>query len=345
MIRQHFYLLELDPQLAVMPEEEARMLADDVLEKILQAHYAGKDEPSEAVRQLIQAHGSSSDLPIRALVLKLHHYTQTLRDPAEWIDAQLAMFQSPEPSQWREWLAKAIQDWHDRWFPALKSLSAENPKAAECAQLIEKLSPRSKAAELAVAFAGIQASDATWPSRKKTALRKPIEDFFEEVLFLMLKLVPAPGVPDPLLEDWNWVRGQMATLLNLTRQFGEAFANAKREQGSVDFHDLEQHSLRLLWDRATKTPTAIARHWRKQLRFVFVDEYQDINEAQDAILTALSGDGDAANRFLVGDVKQSIYRFRLAAPHIFQNYARAWSGDSGKVIPLSHNFRSREARS
>src|SRR3984957_21347575 len=62
LIRQHFYLLELDPQLAVMPEEEARMLADDILEEILQKHYAGKDEPSEAVRQLIQAHSSSSDL-------------------------------------------------------------------------------------------------------------------------------------------------------------------------------------------------------------------------------------------------------------------------------------------
>ena len=343
LIRQHFYLLELDPQLAVMPEEEARMLADDVLEKILQAHYAGKDEASEAVRQLIQAHSSSSDLPIRALVLKLHHYTQTLRDPAEWIDAQLAMFQSPEPAQWREWLATAIRDWHDRWLPALKSLSAENPKAAACAHLIEKLSPRSRAAELAAAFADVQASDnGEWPARKKTALRKPIEDFFDEALFLG-PLVPAAGASDPLLEDWNWARGQMATLLNLTREFGEAFASAKREQGSVDFHDLEQHSLRLLWDRATKTPTAIARHWQKQLRFLFVDEYQDINEAQDAILTALSGDGDGANRFLVGDVKQSIYRFRLAAPHIFQNYARAWSGDAGKVIPLAHNFRSREA--
>ena len=342
LIRQHFYQLELDPQLAVMPEEEARMLADDVLEEILQRHYAGKEEPSEAVRQLIQAQGSSSDLPIRALVLKLHHFTQTLRDPAEWLDAQLAIFQSPEPIQWREWLTAAIQDWHKRWFPALQSLSAENPKAAECAQIIEKLSPRSSAAEFAAAFASIQASDATWPPRKKTAFRKPIEDFFEEALFLS-SLVPAAGAPDPLLEDWNWVRGQMATLLNLTREFGDAFAAAKREQGSVDFHDLEQHSLRLLWDRTTKKPTAIARHWQKQLRFVFVDEYQDINEAQDAMLTALSGDGDAANRFLVGDVKQSIYRFRRAAPHIFQNYARAWSGDSGKVIPLSHNFRSSEA--
>ncbi len=343
LIRQHFYELELDPQLAVMPEEEARMLADDVLEEILQEHYAGAEAASESVRQLIQAHGHGSDLPVRALVLKLHHYTQTLRDSEAWIDAQLPLFQSPEASQWRDWLSTAINDWHARWFPILNSLSIDNPKAAECLKLLERVSVRSKLADLAAAFAEIQASDnGEWPARKKTALRKPLEDFFDEALFLG-SLIPSGNAPDPLLEDWNWVRGQMATLLELTREFGLRYADSKREQGALDFHDLEQHSLRLLWDRTTKRPTAIAQHWRKQLRFVFVDEYQDINEAQDAILIALSGEGSSANRFLVGDVKQSIYRFRLAAPHIFQNYARAWSGESGRVVPLSHNFRSREA--
>src|SRR4029077_3454807 len=102
--------------------------------------------------------------------------------------------------------------------------------------------------------------------------------------------------------------------------------------GMVDFHDLEQHALRLLWNRDTGQPSAIAEHWRAQLRFVFVDEYQDINEAQDAILEALSREGPAANRFLVGDPKQSIYRFRLADPHIFQHYVETWRGGEGRAI-------------
>src|SRR5581483_8206910 len=84
-------------------------------------------------------------------------------------------------------------------------------------------------------------------------------------------------------------------------------------------------------------------HWRAKLRFVFVDEYQDINEAQDAILTALSREGAGANRFLVGDVKQSIYRFRLANPRIFLNYATAWRGKAGRTIALVDNFRSHES--
>ena len=73
-----------------------------------------------------------------------------------------------------------------------------------------------------------------------------------------------------------------------------------------------------------------------------MDEYQDINAAQDKIIEALSRPGAQANRFLVGDIKQSIYRFRLADPHIFQGYVESWRGGQGEVIPLVENFRSRE---
>src|SRR5439155_18674956 len=120
-------------------------------------------------------------------------------------------------------------------------------------------------------------------------------------------------------------------------------AQTQRELGVVDFHDLEQFTLRLLLDD-TRKATALAEHWRTRFKLIFVDEYQDINAAQDAILCALSRDGAKANRFLVGDVKQSIYRFRLADPHIFQTYAREWKDDPacGQVITLSDNFRSHE---
>ena len=104
----------------------------------------------------------------------------------------------------------------------------------------------------------------------------------------------------------------------------------------LDFHDLEQHSLRLLWDPQSRQPTRIAWQWRKRLRWVFVDEYQDINAAQDKIIEALSGEGPRANRFLVGDVKQSIYRFRLANPYIFQHYATTWReglGHNRRLLP------------
>jgi len=342
LVRQHFYELELDPQLTVMPEEEAKLLADETLGEIFEAHYAGQTPNAEAVQQLIQTQARGWDLPIRQLVLKLHHYTQTLRDPEGWLASQLAMFHSAEPTQWQTWLLEGISEWRNRWLPVLQNSSLENPKAAECSAILKDMFAAPSREQCAAVLHQIQLADADWPKGKSAAWRKPIVDLFDEAAFLY-SLARADTPADPLAQDWNWARPQMATLLKLAREFTVAFSTAKRELGAVDFHDLEQHALRLLWDRSTNLPTPTALQWRRKLRFVFVDEYQDINEAQDAILKALSRERDEANRFLVGDVKQSIYRFRLADPHIFQHYADTWRGESGRVIPLVDNFRSREA--
>jgi ATP-dependent helicase/nuclease subunit A len=152
-------------------------------------------------------------------------------------------------------------------------------------------------------------------------------------------LLPDAQGSDPLAQDWEWVRQHMAALVSLTREFTARFAAAKRELAGVDFADLEQCALQLL-----RNP-AMANEWRARLAQVFVDEYQDINAAQDAIITALSRTGAAANRFMVGDVKQSIYRFRLANPKIFGDYDKRWSRPDadGRRLPLTENFRSREA--
>ena len=189
-------------------------------------------------------------------------------------------------------------------------------------------------------LARIVAAGEIWPPKRKTILAQPLEKFFADAAFLA-SLTDATGGTDPLAEDWEWTRGPLATLLNLAQEFSAQFADAKREIGGLDFHDLEQFTLRLLWDFPNQSPTEIAQQWRTKLKFVFVDEYQDINAAQDQIITALSREGPAANRFLVGDVKQSIYRFRLAEPGIFRNYAAQWQYGAGQTIPLAENFRSR----
>jgi ATP-dependent helicase/nuclease subunit A len=213
----------------------------------------------------------------------------------------------------------------------------------------------------------IISADGNWPAKRKTALRKPLEKFFADAAFLH-SLAPVESGRDPLMEDWDWVRGPMGVLVRLTQNFSARFAARKRDNGVLDFHDLEQFALKLLWNFAANQPTAVAGRWRQKIRFVFVDEYQDINAAQDKIIQALSRDdgwGETpgeppkmaaleftdgsrgrsphrANRFLVGDAKQSIYRFRLADPKIFRDYAQSWRGNNGQTISLAENFRSRE---
>ncbi len=344
LVREHFYELGLDPQLAILDEGEARQRAGETLDELFQAHYAGEDKFSAAVQDLIQVHGGGRDENIRKLVLRLHHYSQTRPDAAGWLAEQIQIFSAAEPTEWQRWLLTAIADWRDEWLPVLQSLGTpgSNEKAAELVDILSRFKKNFTREFAAEVLEQIISADGSWPAKRKTILRKPLEDLFDEAAFLVALAVVKDG-GDPLAEDWAWVRGHMETLLRLAQKFAHEFAKRKLADGVLDFHDLEQFALKLLWDFSADKPTAVAQIWCKKLRFVFVDEYQDINAAQDKIIAALSRDGADANRFLVGDVKQSIYRFRLADPKIFRDYARDWHGANGQVIPLSENFRSRES--
>ena len=416
LVREHFHELGLDPQLVVLDEGEARLLADETLDAELQERYAGQNEPAEAVQKLIQIYGGGRDQAICQLVLRLHNYAQTRPDADGWLARQIEHFASPAPDEWRVWLLDGIRAWRDEWLPVLEGFGApvsdpacssrnqlravpeagapsNNEKAAELAGILRRL-PENFSREAAAGILDqIISADGNWPAKRKTVLRKPLEKFFDAAAFLH-SLAPVKDGRDPLAEDWDWVRGHMGALLRLTQNFAVRFAARKRDAGVLDFHDLEQFALKLLWDFAANQPTATAERWRAKIRFVFVDEYQDINAAQDKIIQALSRDSspsprpsgeragergvelvnnlppgsagvspasqepktgtrrrDASaprdcalvgNRFLVGDVKQSIYRFRLADPKIFRDYAQSWRGKNGQTIHLAENFRSRE---
>jgi ATP-dependent helicase/nuclease subunit A len=343
LIREHFYELALDPQLAVLAEQQSKLLAAETLDEIFAHHYAGGSEDSPAVLNLIQLQPRAKEQPLRELILELHEYTQTRPDPEKWFQGQLELFSQEKPEQWQCWLLEGLKDWAELSLPLLKNQDAENIVAHACARLLENLPQKLTREAAAQTVQLIHEQDEAWPPRKKTVFRKPLESFFKDAGFLHTLL--HVDKTDPLAEDWEWVRSHMLTLLKLALEFEHAFSAVKRDSAAVDFHDLEQFSLRLLWDGKTNSPTVLAQEWRSRLKLVFVDEYQDINEAQDRILTALGSDGEKANRFLVGDVKQSIYRFRQAAPHIFQGYAERWrrQGGEGTTIPLSHNFRSHQA--
>jgi ATP-dependent helicase/nuclease subunit A len=314
LVREHFYELGLDPQLAILDEGEARQLANEVLEEQFTAHYEGKKDFSAAVQELINVHGNGRDEKIRALVLRLHKYSQARPDAAGWLARQRETFSSAEPAGWQRWLLAAISDWRDEWLVMLQSIGAPasgparwdtgshqragsetgaplpNEKAAELAGVLARLKNNFSRELAAEVLEQILAADGNWPAKRKTVLRKPLEDLFDEAKFLASLATVKNGV-DPLAEDWLWVREQMETLLRLAEEFTEQFLARKRADGVLDFNDLEQFALKLLWDFSTGEPTAVAENWRVKLKFVFVDEYQDINAAQDKIIQGLSSGG------------------------------------------------------
>lgn len=333
LVREHFYELGIDPDVMVLDEQQTQPLIQQSLDSILERHYASNTTESRSVRSLIRAQGSDENL--RKLVLKLHRYSQARDNPRGWLEKQRAMFNETEPRQWREWMVENFPAWRESWLPELKAFAGTQAVDLSIAAL-QKVSATFD--EVAEALQGIRAADdeENWPRGSRTKVRKPLEAFFKEAAFLA-SLTPKNGT-NPLSEDWEFVRKDMLALVELTEEFTATFSQAKRELGGVDFADIEQFALQVLRNPQT------AAQWQQRLEYIFVDEYQDINAAQDAILSALSRSGAAANRFLVGDVKQSIYRFRLADPTIFRTYEKHWSDglQDSQRIALSDNFRSRE---
>ncbi|MCL4179107.1 MAG: UvrD-helicase domain-containing protein [Verrucomicrobia bacterium] len=343
LIRDHFHRLEIDPEVTVLSEEQAALVARESLDHLLRQQYRGEIDSAEALQQLVLDHGRGWDEPVRQMILRLHRYTRTLRDPSAWFEREQARLRHDHPGHWPEWLASGFAEWRLEWLEALAEI--DSPPATACRALLEQRSDPLDRDALAAVLSAILEADRpeAWPKGQKTRLRPPLAPLFAEAAFLESLAVPGEGT-DPLTQDWGWVREPMRVLLDLARRFGEDFSAAKRALGTLDFSDLEQFALELLWDRGNARPTPVAEQLRRQFDLVFVDEYQDINEAQDTILRAVSREGTAANRFLVGDVKQSIYRFRLADPRIFQEYTVAWNQgrDRQRVLHLADNFRSHE---
>jgi ATP-dependent helicase/nuclease subunit A len=343
LVREHSHALGIDPQPLVLVDEQRDVLMEETLDEILGGHYAGGTELGPAVQELIRTQANGRDSIVRDLVVKLHHYTQTLPEPERWFREQQELVRGDTPRLWREWLARGFAEWRDLWVPELKNHPSDNERAHACADLLEQAAGAVSRDRIAALLEKILALEASRSNGTKGNFHPPTKELFSDAAFLKSVAAVRDAI-DPLTEDWGWVRPQLATILSLAQEFGQGFAAAKRDLGALDFHDFEQFALRLLWDSSTHRPSALAEQLRHQFKQVFVDEYQDINAAQDRIIEAVSREGAAANRFLVGDIKQSIYRFRLSDPGIFQGYRRKWAaaGATGTVIPLAENFRSRE---
>ncbi|HEX5219225.1 MAG TPA: UvrD-helicase domain-containing protein [Verrucomicrobiae bacterium] len=327
LVRRNFHVLGLDPQFTVLDEQQTKPLIHSVLDALFQKHYADASDHARAVAEFVRGYGNGRDEAIRQLVLKIHEHAQTLAAPAQWLAEQCALFNNPSADTWRTRFLEAVLDWASYWRSSIEELAERSANLAACAEALQSLGQNSTFRDAAAALTKVTAAnEREWEYGTKGKLRKPIESFFTSAAFLR-DLMANDGAP--LAEDWEWSRRPMLALLELAREFSDEFARAKRELGGIDFSDQEQFALRLLLDAGQ--PTAIARACRERFRYVFVDECQDINAAQDAILRAVSREGADANRFLVGDVKQSIYRFRLANPRIFQEYQERWS--RGELAP------------
>jgi ATP-dependent helicase/nuclease subunit A len=330
LVRRHTHQLGIDPAVAVLDKQQTAPLMSQVLDGMLRRHYANETGSAD-VHNLIRQVGGGNDRAIRSLILRIHHHSQSLADPNGWLAGQEQDYSDSKPAVWQKSFEAAFKAWRNEWLPEVNEL--------EYLPAFQRLASASNPEEAIKALGPIVAGD---DEEGADELRnKRLKSFWKDVKFFRGYYDSSQG--DILLEEWQAARGHVLTLLRLTREFTEAYAAVKRQMGGVDFADLEQLALRLLRAPSGRI-TAVAKQWRERFDFIFVDECQDINRAQDSIIEAISRDGEQANRFLVGDVKQSIFRFRRADPSIFTEYDAKWRGkQGGERIPLSDNFRSRES--
>jgi ATP-dependent helicase/nuclease subunit A len=335
LVQAHFHELGLDPEVKVLDEQQCRLITLQTLDDLMEECYSGESPFGQSAQSLIAAYGQDRDSIVRSLVLKLHRHAQSLAHAGDWIRRQRSLWAVHSPVEWPHWLANDIQGWQRQWLAAIRKHEGVK-NIDDCLTALSALSDSPSLSAVRTAANAICAAEkADWQGLK-TKVHKPLVKFFDEAAFLA-----SVADAQALQGDWDAVRGHMDALLALSQEFTARFTRAKREMGGMDFPDLEQLCLQLLLNEGG-TPTAVAEEWRSRLDYVFVDECQDVNGAQDAILAAVSREGARANRFLVGDVKQSIYQFRLADPEIFRGYENAWGDeDTGQRLSLTENFRSR----
>ena len=356
ILREFAHLLDLQPGFRVAEESESDILRSRVLEEVLETRYDGiGDDPAFALLVDTLAAGRD-DSKLADLVLEAHTKLQSHPYPDKWIERQIGALDLSDcedagKTVWGELLMEKARQTASHWLELMRGLLTEGDEAFDAAY-----GPSVEATAESI-YRFIRALDLGWDSAKAAAAfdfprpknlkgheaEKKLRSDCKDALGKLTGTFETSS--EELIADMEAMRPAVTALLRLVTEFDAAYEKEKRRRGVIDFHDQEHLAVRLLWDPENDRPTEAAERIAAGFEEIMIDEYQDVNEVQEMIFGAVSRSG--SNVFMVGDVKQSIYRFRLADPGIFRRKYRSFKdvdaaaeGEPRKVI-LPENFRSR----
>lgn len=365
VIRKYFYTIDLDPAFSIAGEEELNLLRRQVLEDVFLSYYED-DEKASILYPLADMFGSDrGDDILMDTVSRMYTYARSLAWPEHWLkEAARAYDVAPDAviddMVWAGPIKDAVrrileEDAHlydgvlyhlrqrEAFAPACDTFVAEQAALRQAAQARSwnDLSRFVRAIDFPRLKSLRKLSDddkAVWERCKK------VRDDVKKDVIKTLQAVYFSATPEEWLDGMRAMKPIMDGLVTLTLDFAKAYGAAKKEKGWIDFSDLEHFCLQILLapDASPEhpVPSAAAEELRSQYEEVFIDEYQDTNGVQELITRLVSGED---NRFMVGDIKQSIYRFRLADPTLFLEKYQSFSRDEKAVqrcIDLGRNFRS-----
>ena len=346
VLRRNFSRINLDPKFRTADTNELDILKKEVIEELFEENYAGGDA---AFKNFTDEFGGNvhGDDKIHNMIIDLHNFSLSTPYPEKWLDSLAAPYNLPETARLDDisWFKEIVKPYVVETFNKIFDACAEARRLAEENNIAVKAigDDFNQLNDLkAVRDDWDKTYDKIWAIKfcnfpgGKTADNKKIikatiknlrDDYKKKILDLRENYFLAPE--GKMISDVRELFEPIKELIRVTKAFAEKFAAAKRERGIIDFADMEHFALKIFDDAPE-----VADAYRDKFKFIMVDEYQDTNGVQEEIVKRISR-GD--NLFFVGDVKQSIYRFRLVDSGNFKDKMENY-----RCINLSKNFRSRE---
>ncbi|MGM9903921.1 MAG: helicase-exonuclease AddAB subunit AddA [Enterococcus sp.] len=364
VIRKYYYLIDIDPVFRMLTDEtETILMKEDVWDELRENLYAENQEPF--FQLTMNFSNDRSDDGLTNLVFSLYDFARANPDPIGWLK------NLPEAYRLKDGLAESVL-YQEQIRPFVVA------DLFRCVQLYEEMvglsqeeglekmldqvaSEHLQVQQIYEAFLQDDLSSAysqlenltftTFKSSRKAELKersaevKVLRDRAKKLIQQVGKSY-FPVSPQKIEELSKKALPIVEKMTEVTEAFMEGFSERKREKGVLDFNDLEHLALQILTKRTDEgwLPSEASDYYRKKFKEVMVDEYQDVNQLQEAILYWVrEPDETKGNLFMVGDVKQSIYSFRLADPSLFIGKYEDFSEEKGgRRIVLAENFRSRQ---
>lgn len=365
VIREHFHILDIDPSFRIAEEGELKLLRQDVLDELLEACYINAET---SFLEFVEKFGTGrNDKKIEEIILKLYDYSRSYPQPELWLDACVRSYRTgrddgtgTEPACMERVKVLVRQKTGDMLLILEEGLRLcglpDGPymygEMLEAdSEGLEHLLKQESFAGMYEAVQGIawkrlsaKKDDSVDVDKRDQvkALREKVKKMMKDITAMYFY-----EAPEEILKDMEESADSMQVLTDLVKQFSEAFFRKKQSKNMIDFSDMEQFALRILTteEEGRLVPSLAAAEYQEQFLEVMIDEYQDSNLIQEAILTSVSTVSKGRNNiFMVGDVKQSIYRFRLSRPELFMEKYETYSQEDSdrQRIDLHKNFRSRE---
>ena len=364
VIRNNFNDIGLDPGFRIADEGELGLLKQDTLTELLEQQYQEKNKSFLSCVEYFT--GGSNDRLLEEYISKLYEFSMSYPWPEDWISQCMRGYKITSVSELEE------TDWCHYIIRYIRTLVAESIADLDIAlqlterpdgpymygETLEKEKEMLSKLTQIETFAGFYEAFTTvsfgrLPSKKDDSvnpllrekvqllrknLKKRLDDIREAYLVLS---------PEKVVERMEAAAPNVEELLLLVLAYKELLDQRKRRDNMIDFHDMEHFALDILLSRqedGSVLPSTAAREYRAHFKEILIDEYQDSNLVQELLLKSISGEEDENyNRFMVGDVKQSIYKFRLARPELFIEKYIGYTKEASnrQRIDLHRNFRSR----